>query len=129
MFCNCIPCICKSTDTNEAPKKLFKVSGVLFSREDHFYMEAQTAYRTWGLECAICSKSLADLYGTEKPRLNCGHWFCNDCMQKHIKWKKMRKYNQLRCPMCRKAVVEEAPVISLRAIPRTIKINLDDDEV
>ncbi|TGO56042.1 hypothetical protein BCON_0083g00350 [Botryotinia convoluta] len=129
MFCgDCIPCEYNNSDGNKAPMKLFKVPGVFCSREDHLTTEAQSAYRTWGLECAICSKSLADLYGTEKPRLDCGHWFCNDCIQEHIKWEKEQQYNQLRCPICRKAMMKGRPVIFLRAIPRTIRMNVDNNE-
>ncbi|KAF7894695.1 uncharacterized protein EAF01_010145 [Botrytis porri] len=101
---------------------LNEVAGVFCWRKDHFVMQSQTAYRTWGLECEICFQALATLFGIEKPRLNCGHWFCIECMEKYLE--SQPGSDKFQCPKCREFIGMKVPYIFLSATPRVIKVEL-----
>ncbi|PQE09046.1 hypothetical protein CJF30_00010846 [Rutstroemia sp. NJR-2017a BBW] len=65
MFCgNCIPCL---SNIDGKPMILPRIDRIICCKKSGCTARMQSAYRTWGLDCAICSRSLADLYGIRKP--------------------------------------------------------------
>jgi hypothetical protein len=72
MFCG--NCILYLSNKDGKPMLLPRIDAITCCKKSGCSTRPQRAYRTWGLDCAICSRSLAELYGTRKPRMPCGEY-------------------------------------------------------